>query len=152
MSVYDEGSGIRKAVKGILVESADAALPQTAQTAKFTVTGRCEITLFGGEVGTVIETQANNTKIVANPTTGTDYDMCAVLDISADEAGTLYSITGLPTDALQGGTAGGAPSQTRGVIVNTGTIDVNCAASNTGTASWFLCYVPLEAEANIVAA
>jgi hypothetical protein len=150
MSVYNEGAAMTRAVKGVLVESPDAALPQSAQVAKFTVVGKCEITSFGGKVGTVIETQANNTKIVSNPTVGTDYDMCAVLDISADEASSLYSISGTATDAMVGGTHGVA-GMLRSVIIDDGTIDVSCAASNTGTASWFLTYVPLEDGASIVA-
>src|SRR5688572_17918801 len=86
---------------GFQTDRATAALPQMAAHALFTIaTGR--IVVFGliGEVTTVIQTQANNTKIVANPTTGTSVDLCAVLSITADEVGCLYGITGVFADAM----------------------------------------------------
>lgn len=152
MSVLDDTQGLRKAVLGVRVDRAAANLPQTTAEAIFNVTGKCLITGIVGEVGTVIQNQLNNTKLTANPTTGTSVDICAVLDIAADEAGTLYSITGTLSDALAGTAAGAVASQANGVIVNTGTIDLDCAASNTGTIGWTVFYVPLEDGAVIEAA
>lgn len=153
MSVLDNLKGMRMSVLGARVERADASLPQTAAEALFTVTGgKVLITGIVGEVGTVIETQANNTKLTANPTVGTSVDICAVLSITADEAGTLYSITGTLTDALVGTTAGAVAAQAKNVIVNAGTIDLNCAASNTGTIAWTVFYVPIDDGAAIEAA
>ena len=153
MSVYNEGAAYTRAVLGVKVDKAAAALPQTTAAAIFNVTGgKCLITSIVGEVGTVIQTQANDTKLTANPTSGTSVDICAALDISADEAGSLYAITGTFTDALQGGAAGAVANQATGVVVNVGTIDLDCAASNTGTIAWTITYVPLEANAAIVAA
>lgn len=152
MSVLDDTQGLRKAVLGVKVDRADASLPQTTAEALFNVTGKCLITGLVGEVGTVIQNQANNTKITANPTTGSSVDICAVLDIANDEAGTLYSITGTLTDALAGTAAGAVAAQANGVVVNTGTLDLDCAASNTGTIAWSIFYVPLEAGAVIEAA
>ena len=85
-----------------------------------------------GEVTTVIQTQANNTKLTANPTTGTSVDLCTVLDITADEVGCLYGIDGTVGNALVGANAGYAPLPDRPLVVNAGTIDLDCAASNTG--------------------
>ena len=152
MGVYNEAVAVTRAVKGTLVQRAAAALPQTTAAAIFNVSGKCLITSIIGEVGTVIQTQSNNTKLTANPTTGTSVDLCAVLDISADEAGALYGITGTFSDALQGGAAGAVANQAKDVVVNTGTIDLNCAASNTGTIAWSVTYVALEEEAAITAA
>jgi len=142
-----------KVTTGVLVEKAAANLPQTTAAAIFTVaTGRVAILGIVGEVTTIIQTQANNTKLTANPTTGTSADICAALDISADEVGALYGITGTFTDALQGGTAGATVLPDRPVVVNVGTIDLDCAASNTGQIKWQLWYVPLDTGATVTAA
>jgi hypothetical protein len=153
MGVLNGDSGIRKATEGIRVDRAAATLPQTTAEALFTVSGgRVVINQILGEVTTIIETQANNTKLVGNPTTGTSADLCAVLNISADEVGTLYGITGTFSDAMLGTNAGGVPAQSTGVIVNEGTIDLNCAASNTGAIKWTVLYTPIDDGASVVAA
>jgi len=147
----------RDNLKGLLppakkVERATATLPQTTQAALFTVSGgRCLVTSIVGEVTTVIETQANNTKVVFNPTLGADTDLCAVLDITADAVGTLYSVYNAAT-ALFGMIGVGVLPESTGFIVQDGTIDLNCAASNTGSVKWTVHYVPLDDGAKIVAA
>lgn len=147
------GQVLRNLLFGLAVERPTAALPQTTQSALFTVTGG-RIAVLGviGQVTTVIQTQANNTKLVANPASGTDADLCAVLDITADEVGTLYSISGLASDAMRGTTAGSVAGQDRPVIVAAGTIDLSCAASNTGAIAWTLFYVPIDDGAYVTAA
>lgn len=138
---------------GKQVSRATAALPQTAAGALFNITGgRVLVTTILGQVTTVIQTQANNTKLSSNPATGTTVDLCAVLDISADEVGCLYGITGIPADALVGAGAGYAPAPQRPVIVPVGAIELNCAASNTGAVKWDIWYVPLDSGASVVAA
>ena len=51
--------------------------------------GRVIVNMLLGEVTTVIQTQANNTKLIAHPTSGSDVDLCAVSDIAALEVGGL---------------------------------------------------------------
>lgn len=153
MKNYQDREGLRAAQLGSKVVRDTATLPQTAAGSLFNVAGgKVLITSIVGEVTTVIQTQANNTKLTANPTTGTSVDICAALDISADEVGALYGITGVFTDALQGGAAGSVGQQDRGVVVNTGTIDLDCAASNTGSVKWVLTYIPLDTGAYVEAA
>lgn len=153
MTSPSTGKAVRDVGLGLRVDRATAALPQTTAAAIFNIVGgRVKITNILGEVTTVIQTQANNTKLIANPTVATSVDMCAVLDISADEAGCLYGITGLPSDALVGTNAGLAPAMSRGQVLNVGTIDLSCAASNTGSVKWQICYVPLDNGAYITAA
>lgn len=153
MSVLNNTAAFRKAIFGERVERATDTLPQTTAEALFTVSGgRVLVTSIVGEVTTVIQTQANNTKLVANPTTGTSVDICAVLDISADEAGCLYGITGTFADAMVGANAGATVAPARPVVVPVGTIDLSCAASNTGSVKWSITYVPLDDGAAIVAA
>lgn len=146
MGVLNDLEAFRGIKYGLKVDRATATLPQTDTEALFTVVGgRVAITQIIGEATTAIENQANNTKLTANPTTGTSVDICAALNIAADEVGTLYGISsGLATDALIGINAGALPGQTRPVIVNIGSIDLNCAASNTGSVKWSLFYVPID--------
>lgn len=140
-------------VFGFRTDRATAALPQTTAAAIFNITGgRVAILGIVGEVTTVIQTQANNTKLIANPTTGTSVDMCAVLDITADEVGCLYGITGVPSDALIGANAGISPLCTRPQVLNTGSIDLSCAASNTGSVKWSIFWLPLDDGATVTAA
>jgi len=138
---------------GFAVDRATAALPQTAQSALFTVSGgRIAVLGIIGEVTTVIQTQANNTKIVSNPTTGTDVDLCAVLNISAKEVGTLFGITGTFSDAMVGANAGATVLPDRPVVVPIGTIDLSCAANNTGAVKWRLLWMPVDDGALVAAA
>lgn len=153
MTVIIQGGQLEAIVAGIEVPRATAALPQTTQSALFTISGG-RVLLLGivGEVTTVIQTQANNTKLVANPTVGTDVDICAALSISADEVGCLYGITGLFSDALVGANAGATVWPRNPVVLPVGSLDLNCAASNTGSVKWNAWYVPLDAGASLVAA
>jgi hypothetical protein len=138
---------------GFAVDRATAALPQTTQSALFTVAGG-RIAVFGiiGEVTTAIQNQANNTKIVSNPTTGTDVDLCAVLSTANKEIGTLFGITGTFADAMVGANAGATVLCDRPVVVPIGTIDLSCAASNTGSVKWRLLYLPVDDGATVTAA
>ena len=155
MAVYNAttAAALTGTILGTRVDRATAALPQTAAAALFTVTGgRVAIMAILGEVTTVIQTQANNTKLVANPTAGTSVDLCAVLNISADEVGCLYGVTGTVGDALIGVNAGYAPLPARPLVVAAGTIDLDCAASNTGSVKWSIWYAPLDDGAVVTAA
>lgn len=137
---------------GMRVDKVTATLPAGVAGALFNVIGgRVAVMGILGEVTTVIQTQANNTKLVANPTVGTSVDLCTVLDISADEVGCLYGITGNVGDALVGVNAGYAPLPEQPLVVAPGTIDLNCAATNTGSAKWSIWYVPVDDGAYIEA-
>ena len=132
---------------------ATATLPQSTASAIFTVVGGLvEILYILGQVTTVIQTQANNTKLIANPTTGSDVDLCAVLDITADEVGTLYGITGIFGDAMVGANAGATVMPQRSIVVNSGTIDLSCSASSTGSVKWRCEWRPIDDGAYVVAA
>ncbi len=154
MSVIVQGDQIRAITQGVLVSRATAALPQTGAEALFTVTGgRVLIIGLVGEVSTVIQTQANNTKLVFDGTAaGADQDLCAVLDISADAVGEMYTISGTVADAMRSDLLIGNPLLTNPLVVSEGDIELNCAASNTGSVGWDLIYVPLDTGAAVVAA
>ena len=149
-NVYTEIAGL-----GFRVDRATADLPQTTDEALFTITGgRIALTLIVGEVTTVVQTQSNNTKLVLNPTaTGADQDLCAVLNISADAVGELYTISGTVGDALRSDLLiGRGLTGSQIMILSEGDIELNCAASNTGQVSWSMWYLPLDLGATVSAA
>ncbi len=141
---------------GFKVTRATAALPQTTDDALFTITGgRILLTAIVGEVTTVIQNQANNTKLKFNPTaTGADQDLCAVLDIANDAVGELYTISGTVGDALRSDLLIGLNSLlgAGGLILSEGDIEIDCAASNTGSVAWDMWYLPLDLGATVASA
>lgn len=138
---------------GIVVNRETATLPQTTDGALFTITGgRIELLGIVGEVTTVIQTQANNTKIKFNPDgAGADTDLCAVLDISADAVGTYYGITGTVSDAMIEGIQR-VNAMTTPQVLSAGAIELDCAASNTGSVKWQVRYRPIDEGAVVTAA
>lgn len=132
-------------------ERATDTLPQTTTEDLFTITGgRILVVQILGEVTTAIQNQANNTKLTLDVASGTDVDLCAVLNIANDEVGTLYGTTGVFGDAMLG--AGQALQGPRPFICKPGAIELNCAASNTGSVKWTLFWIPLDAGAYVAAA
>lgn len=127
-------------------------LPQSTDTALFTITGgRVAVMLVVGEVTTVIQTQANNTKLKFNPTaTGADQDLCAVLNISADPVGELYTIDGVVSNAMRSDLLIGSGGLVANpLILSEGDIELDCAASNTGQVQWSIWYIPLDQDAKV---
>jgi hypothetical protein len=127
------------------------------QNALFTIAGgRVKIVNLILEVsGAAVDAGASNTKLISNPTVGTDQDICGVLDIDGDEEGTLYSITGKFADGMTGGSGGGAVGMENPIILAEGTIDILSAAdSGTGGAllGALVQYIPLDTGATIVSA
>ena len=156
MSVIIQGDELRTLLLGRRVSRATAALPQTTDEALFTIAGgQVLLTSLVGEVTTVIQTQANNTKLKFNPdATGADQDLCAVLSITADAVGELYTISGTVGDAMRSDLLIGLNSLfgAGGMVLSEGAIELDCAASNTGSVKWDLTYIPLDDGASVVAA
>lgn len=154
MSVLNPLAAFRKTLYGERVDKAALAITGISTKPLFTVAGgRVIITSLVGEVTTVIQTQANNTKITFNPDgAGATSDLSAVLDISADAVGLLYGLTGTVTDTLLEGVQF-LPSTAMTVpfVLSEGSIGVDTAASSTGAIAWTLTYVPLDDGASVVA-
>jgi len=156
MSTLIQGDQLRSLLCGVKVSRTTATLPQTTAGALFTISGgRVLITSLVGEVTTVIQTQADNTKLTFDPTdAGATQDLCAVLDITADAVGTCYSLTGTPATAMQDA-LNFLPSNkvlAQPLVLKPGSILLDCAASNTGSVKWDLCYIPLDNGASVAAA
>ena len=120
----------------------------------FTISvGNCLVTLMVGEVVvTKIENKTVNFTLVANPTTGSNTDVAALLDIDNDEIGTLFTVHGAAGTALQRGQSGSVIGRNVSFVVAPGVIEATVGATHTGTTKWTLWYVPLETGAKIVAA
>ena len=131
-----------------IIQRASATLPATAQTPYFTVVGRVIVHRLVGEVTTVVQAQACNMDLWANPTVGADVALCAVVDINADAVGTMYTIDGVAANAMTAVTSGavfpGTMIPAQGIIVAAGTIDLKTSATNTGATKWTLHYSPLD--------
>lgn len=132
----------------VVVNRATAALPQTTTADIFVITGYVDLLNLCGVVTTVIQTQANNTKLQHDPSgTGSNTDLCANLDITADAVGTVYSIVGVPATALKSTAlwqvlpADNIPAP--GIVLGPGSIALVCAASNTGSVRWICRYRPV---------
>lgn len=156
MSTMLQGDQLRALLRGVRVARATAALPQTTTSTLFTISGgKVLITGIIGEVTTVIQTQADNTKLTFDPTdAGATQDLCAVLDITADAVGTMYSITGTPATAMQDA-LNFLPSSkvlAQPLVLKPGSILLDCAASNTGAVKWECTYIPLDNGASVAAA
>ena len=156
MSILIPAEAMIGPIAGKRVDKATAALPATTDGDLFNITGgRVVLTSIIGEVTTAIQTQANNTKLKFNPdATGADVDLCTVLSISGDAVGTLYSITGDFSDALKEGLncLEADALLERPIILSKGAIELDCAATNTGSVAWTVTYYALDDGASIEAA
>ena len=151
MTVMLDAASIRAVTHGTLVTKATATLPQGVAGTLFTITGgRIILVALVGEVTTAIENQANATKIVFNPTaTGDDQDLCATLDIVNDAAGEMYAITGTVGAAMVSDLLIGNGTLTSPLVLSAGVIELDCAASNTGSVKWDIIYVALDSDATV---
>ncbi len=130
--------------------TSNKALPASTAGSIFTVTGVVELLSIIWVVTTVIQAQANATKIQAISNAATT-DLCATLDINGNAAQSRYSITGTFANAMIN-TAKWVPvaRQATSVILQEWTIALNCAATNTWNVRWFVRYKPLQEGARIV--
>jgi hypothetical protein len=132
------------------VDRAAANLPQSTQSPIFTVSGgRVVLTALVGEVATAIQNQANTTSVYVNPTVGSDVQVWSLGSIEDRSAGEIFGFN-------QGGSAideaSVVPFPLRPLVVPVGTIDLNCAASNTGQMRWTLTYRPFDPGAKVESA
>ena len=103
-----------------------------------------------GIVQTVIETQANSIKLLIDPENpATDTDICAALEVTTDDVGTVYTITGTFANALVATTNGVVIPQAKAIICPPGMIELNGTAINTGVIRWSMYYVALSLNVQV---
>ncbi len=154
MTVILDADSIRACTLGTIVQRDTATLPQTTDGALFTITGGQILLLaIWGEVTTAIQNQANATKLKFNPTaTGADQDLCGTLDIDNDAVGEIYSITGTVGDAMVSDLLIGNVMLQDPLLLSEGSLELDCAASNTGSVAWNMIYVSLDSAGTVAAA
>lgn len=148
-----DGDAFTAGMFGLAVERAATALPQTTNSPIFTISGgRVIAFLILGQVTTIIQAQANNTKLTAVPTAGSSVDICGVVDINALEVGGKLIAQNVAATALGKTNAGASFGAYGYTILDPGTLNLNCAASNTGAIKWTMFYTPLDPGASVAAA
>jgi len=148
-----KGIAARRNILGARVSKATAALPQGTVDPLFTILGgRVLLTGLVGEVTTAIQSAAANIKIQSNPTTGTTVDIAADLNATSDEIGCMYGITGAFGDAVVGTNAGATVLLSHPVVLDIGTLDLECGESVTGNIKWIATYMPWDETGEMVPA
>jgi len=153
MTAMIQGDQIRSVVFGQRVEKTGLAITAISTKPVFLITGgTILVTSMVGVVTTVFQAQANAVKLVATPTVGAVNDLSGTVESNGAAVGALFGLTGLAADALVLSTGGGISNLRNPIIVNTGTIGFNTAASSTGAMRWVMTYVPLDLGAAVAAA
>ena len=153
-------SGKAGGTNGLIVVCPAQAAPLNVFHPIFTITGGTVlITSLVGYRTVVQAGGASNADLQTDPTIGAAVSLCAVLAVTGDLAGIIYTITGNATDAMQsgravfGGMAGGLLAtgiNMHGWLCAAGTIDWReSAAAGTGPVEWYLSYVPINPAAYV---
>ena len=135
------------------IERATAALPQTAQSALFTVRGGAILVhALVGRFTAAASATATNLTIVANPTTGADVNLSAALAIASLAVGHTVAL-GATVGAALGSNASGVvlvPTYGGAIMVPVGTIDALTSASNaTARVEWMMLWTALDENAAV---
>lgn len=150
MATFIQGKQLRLLEYGTQVLKAAQALPQTATSTLFTVTGgRIIITSLAGTVSTVIGGTATTLALGTAPTVGTAATggIASATAVTSKEAGTHIWLPSAAGSALNVGANAGAAAQLLGgqaYVVSAGTLTWTTSASTTGAISWALTYIPLD--------
>ena len=143
-------------VLGTHVSKAAATVPQGTTQDLFLVTGGdVLVTLLYGKVGTILGATANDLAIWVDPTaTGTTYIIASAVEGNALQANSFMVVEGDGTALMITGLAGAGPiiSGTGRFLCPTGTIQLKCVGSTTGTTAWELFYIPLTDGASVASA
>lgn len=155
MTTLIQNKDIRTLAAGLAVSRAAAALPQTAQSAIFTITGgRILVVALVGEVTTAVQAQATTVQLIGTPTSGTAVNLTnATGDVNGKEIGSTVTLPATLGGTAAVNNAGGniTPSATW-LLLRPGTIDFKTGASSTGQMKWDLLYIPLDTGASVAAA
>ena len=148
-----DGDAFTAGVFGLAVERATATLPQTTNAPIFTISGgRVVAFAILGEVTVALQVLLNSTKLTAVPTVGSAVDICAVVDVSGLEVGGKLLAPNVAATALCKTNAGAAFGAYGFTMLAPGTLNLNCAASATGSVKWTMFYCGFDPGAAVVAA
>jgi len=154
---YKTTQATLQAKLGVKVARAAADIINGAQVPLFNIlAGKILLTHLEMEISVAaVDAGASNCQFLTTPTTGAAMALCANLNVISSVIGSVFSISGLITDALTGLPAGGgAAAMHQGVVVPIGTIDILTSADRgTGGAlgAVRIWYLPLDAGAYVTA-
>lgn len=156
MANFVQGYQLRTLVYGVQVTKATQALPQTATSTLFTVSGGAVLVqAIVGQVTTATGATATNLSLGTVPTIGSSNSasLASATAITSLEAGTWLSVQATSSKGggalLAGTNAGTTLYPSVPFIVAAGTITWTTSASDTGAISWYLDYVPLDTGASV---
>jgi hypothetical protein len=155
MATYIKTQALRELLLGLQVIKSAQALPQTATSTLYTVSGGSVlVTSLLGLVSTVIGSTATTLALGTVPTTGTaeSAGIATATAITSSEAGTWMGplASSAKGGALAVGSDGGkAIFLQTPFVVPAGTVTWTTSASTTGNITWYLTYVPLDTGASV---
>lgn len=139
-------------------ERATASLPQSANSALFTVTGKVKLLSIQGVVTTKIQDQActlqlnhQNNAGHASATNAASFSLCAATNFASESVGVVVGITGTLANSMVSNSSG-AVYQAAPIFLTAGSLKLQTSASNTGSMKWRVEYIPMEPGARVVAA
>lgn len=140
-------------IEDITERATSKALASVATGDLFAVAGGpIRVVEIIGVVTGAIQNQTTNIKLLIDPTEpAADTDICAILDIDNDAAGTVYTITGTFANNMVATTNGVVAGLATEFIVPAGMIELNSSASSTGTITWYIRYIPLGSGVTVTA-
>jgi hypothetical protein len=158
VTVQISNASVREILAGIYVgNTLHAALPQSATTTIYTITGgRILLVALLAEVTTAIQAQATTFKFTSSPATGSaiDFNAAAGTDLTGLQIGGRVTLANPPASGTAGiiTNAGYTNLQPLNSVVPIGNITVTTVASSTGGLKYDLIYIPLDVASTVVAA
>ena len=149
MATQVPGKSLLLANYGTTVNRAAAALPATTTTAIFSVTGgRVLVTNICGQVATALGATVTTVAInYLNTASTANLDIAAAVAVTSAAVGTMYGVPSVGS----AGVVAAYVVQNNEFILPTGSIRLTTSATNTGTMTWSISYIPLDAGAAVVA-
>ncbi len=161
-AIYDRqlGDGTNAAQNCLLgkrIQRAKADIVDSSTTAVLVVaTGEILLTGLFAKINDANHAAgAANLRFQMNPTTGSTTNLCANLDVDADEVGTLYSVNGAVATALVVSSSGAVPAMATPMVLPPGNIEIVSnvdAGSGGATLELWAYYFPLDDGATLATA
>lgn len=155
MANYIKGAVLRETQFGLLVTKSALALPQTATSTLYTVSGgNVLVTGLLGVVSSATGSTVTTLSLGTVPVTGTAEaaGMATAVAITSLEAGTWVGVqasSGKAGALVVGSDGGKTLFLPTPFVVPAGTITWTTSAGDTGGMSWYLTYVPLDTGASV---
>ena len=121
----------------------------TGATAAFTIVGTVIVHALELEITAAVQAQTTNLKWIANPTVGSDTDICAVVDFNAAAVGTHGNTTGTFATAMVKSANGAHVHQAAPTVLTAGTLDLSSSAASTGAYKCSMIWEPLTPNASV---